>query len=204
MSSASAAARGQQCWNRSGSSSCFLAPWQQLRLVLCAVSHGMDVSAVVNRHVPGASSCQQPQQHCHQQQHTAAVVRSPVCRQQQTQQSTDCALHSISQPVTMTVALPISTQQWCPALAVTPLLCFCRFHRILLSWDYYALCQRAEEGKGVYDTLRSVPNTFASIQVCTRCHSSRRTAPGSKSTLVQLSTHSRAHLMGCQRSGCAC
>lgn len=39
-----------------------------------------------------------------------------------------------------------------------------RFHRILLSWDYYALCQRAEEGKGVYDTLRSVPNTFASIQ----------------------------------------
>ncbi len=41
----------------------------------------------------------------------------------------------------------------------------CRFHRILLSWDYYALCKRAEEGKGVYDTLRSVPNTFASIQV---------------------------------------
>lgn len=40
-----------------------------------------------------------------------------------------------------------------------------RFHRILLSWDYYALCKRAEEGKGVYDTLRSVPNTFASIQV---------------------------------------
>jgi hypothetical protein len=27
------------------------------------------------------------------------------------------------------------------------------------------MCKRAEEGKGVYDTLRSVPNTFASIQV---------------------------------------
>ncbi|WIA30316.1 hypothetical protein OEZ86_000404 [Tetradesmus obliquus] len=39
-----------------------------------------------------------------------------------------------------------------------------RFHRILLSWDYFALCKRADEGKGVYDTLRSVPNTFSSIQ----------------------------------------
>lgn len=40
-----------------------------------------------------------------------------------------------------------------------------RFHRILLSWDYFDLCQRAEEGKGVYDTLQPVPNTFTSIQV---------------------------------------
>jgi hypothetical protein len=43
-----------------------------------------------------------------------------------------------------------------------------RFHRILLSWDYFALCGRAEEGKGVYDSLRRVPNTFASIQVRAR------------------------------------
>jgi hypothetical protein len=42
-----------------------------------------------------------------------------------------------------------------------------RFHRILLSWDYFALCKRADEGKGVYDTLRAVPNTFSSIQVGT-------------------------------------
>jgi hypothetical protein len=40
-----------------------------------------------------------------------------------------------------------------------------RFHRILLSWDYFALCQRQAQGKGVYDSLRRVPNTFASIQV---------------------------------------
>eukprot|EP00775_Hariotina_reticulata_P010999 gene10999-11153_t len=39
-----------------------------------------------------------------------------------------------------------------------------RFHRILLSWDYFALCQRANDGKGVYDTLRPVPTTFSSIQ----------------------------------------
>eukprot|EP00878_Enallax_costatus_P007720 GHUV01008081.1.p1 GENE.GHUV01008081.1~~GHUV01008081.1.p1 ORF type:complete len:869 (+),score=299.72 GHUV01008081.1:2923-5529(+) len=36
--------------------------------------------------------------------------------------------------------------------------------RILLSWDYFELCQRAEDGKGVYDTLQQVPNTFSSIQ----------------------------------------
>jgi hypothetical protein len=51
------------------------------------------------------------------------------------------------------------------AVLLSTIAVICRFHRILLSWDYYALCKRAEEGKGVYDTLRRVPNTFASIQV---------------------------------------
>jgi hypothetical protein len=40
-----------------------------------------------------------------------------------------------------------------------------RFHRIILAWDYFGLRDRSEEGKGVYDELQSVPNTFESMQV---------------------------------------
>lgn len=42
-----------------------------------------------------------------------------------------------------------------------------RFHRIVLSWDYFQLCDRADEGLGVYATseLQAVPNTFESLQV---------------------------------------
>jgi hypothetical protein len=48
-----------------------------------------------------------------------------------------------------------------------------RFHRILLSWDYFELSARADEGKGVYDVLKPVPNTFSSIQVRQRAANGR-------------------------------
>ena len=40
-----------------------------------------------------------------------------------------------------------------------------RLHRIVLAWDYFRLWERADEGLGVYDELRPVPSTFASIEV---------------------------------------
>ena len=40
-----------------------------------------------------------------------------------------------------------------------------RFHRIILAWDYFGLRDRSEQGKGVYDELQPVPNTFESMQV---------------------------------------
>jgi senataxin len=40
-----------------------------------------------------------------------------------------------------------------------------RFHRLILSWDYFDLCERAEEGSGVYESLRRVPSSFKDIHV---------------------------------------
>ncbi|KIY92845.1 hypothetical protein MNEG_15119 [Monoraphidium neglectum] len=39
-----------------------------------------------------------------------------------------------------------------------------RLHQILLTWDYFRLWDRQEQGLGVYDSLRAVPDTFDSIQ----------------------------------------
>ncbi len=39
------------------------------------------------------------------------------------------------------------------------------FHRIVLTWDYFRLGRRSEEGLGVYDELVPVPTSFADIQV---------------------------------------
>lgn len=40
-----------------------------------------------------------------------------------------------------------------------------RLHEIVLSWDYFRLWDRQEGGKGVYDSLPTVPLTFKSIDV---------------------------------------
>jgi hypothetical protein len=40
-----------------------------------------------------------------------------------------------------------------------------KFHRILLAWDYFEVCEKVEEGGGVVDHLRSVPDTFADVEV---------------------------------------
>ena len=57
-----------------------------------------------------------------------------------------------------------------------------RLQQILLSWDYWALADRTETGEGAMETLKAVPDTFASIQVqhhllavpdfCYSCHMS--------------------------------
>lgn len=39
-----------------------------------------------------------------------------------------------------------------------------RLHKILLTWDYYELCEKAENGTGVFADLKSVPNSFKDIQ----------------------------------------
>lgn len=39
-----------------------------------------------------------------------------------------------------------------------------RFHRLLLSWDYFNLTERASKGLGVYDELRQVPTSFKDLQ----------------------------------------
>ena len=43
-----------------------------------------------------------------------------------------------------------------------------RFHRLILSWDYFDLCDKAEQGSGVYDSLRNVPPIFKDIHVRAR------------------------------------
>jgi len=43
--------------------------------------------------------------------------------------------------------------------------CTDRLHKLVLAWDYDSLWHRADEGKGVYDNLCKVPNTFDSIEV---------------------------------------
>ena len=40
-----------------------------------------------------------------------------------------------------------------------------RLHEIVLAWDYFRLWDRQAAGKGVYDSLRHVPDTFDSIDV---------------------------------------
>ncbi|GFR51044.1 hypothetical protein Agub_g13208, partial [Astrephomene gubernaculifera] len=39
-----------------------------------------------------------------------------------------------------------------------------QLHKILLSWDYFELWKRCEAGGGVYEELKPVPQTFASIK----------------------------------------
>ena len=44
-----------------------------------------------------------------------------------------------------------------------------KFHQILLAWDYFEVCEKVGEGGGVIDELRSVPDTFESMEVsCNR------------------------------------
>jgi hypothetical protein len=40
-----------------------------------------------------------------------------------------------------------------------------RLHQIILAWDYFRLQDRQRAGLGVYDSLRDVPDAFASIEV---------------------------------------
>lgn len=40
-----------------------------------------------------------------------------------------------------------------------------RLHDVVLAWDYFRLWDRAAEGKGVYDALPTVPQTFGTIEV---------------------------------------
>lgn len=40
-----------------------------------------------------------------------------------------------------------------------------RLHKILLSWDYWDLDKRTEEGEGAMPNLKAVPSTFSSVQV---------------------------------------
>ncbi|KAK9812831.1 hypothetical protein WJX72_004417 [[Myrmecia] bisecta] len=39
-----------------------------------------------------------------------------------------------------------------------------QLHRILLSWDYWELSAKADEGEGAIDDLRQVPGTFKSVE----------------------------------------
>ena len=40
-----------------------------------------------------------------------------------------------------------------------------KLHRTLLAWDYWDLVARQGEGRGPFETLRSVPNTFTDMKV---------------------------------------
>lgn len=40
-----------------------------------------------------------------------------------------------------------------------------KLHKVLLPWDYFHLCEKAEEGGGVYEELRPVPTKFNTIKV---------------------------------------
>jgi hypothetical protein len=40
-----------------------------------------------------------------------------------------------------------------------------KLQRTILTWDYYSLAAKAEEGGGPFDNLRRVPSTFKDIQV---------------------------------------
>jgi hypothetical protein len=40
-----------------------------------------------------------------------------------------------------------------------------KLHRIVLSWDYWELSERAAQGLGPMDSLRLVPNTFKDLKV---------------------------------------
>lgn len=40
-----------------------------------------------------------------------------------------------------------------------------KLQRIVLSWDYWELNRRSQEGKGALDKLRAVPSTFKDIKV---------------------------------------
>ena len=41
-----------------------------------------------------------------------------------------------------------------------------QLQRVLLSWDYWELSTKAEEGQGTIADLRQVPQTFSSTEVC--------------------------------------
>ena len=40
-----------------------------------------------------------------------------------------------------------------------------RLQQILLSWDYWDLDKRTQEGEGAMQDLKAVPSTFSSVQV---------------------------------------
>jgi hypothetical protein len=39
-----------------------------------------------------------------------------------------------------------------------------KFHKTLLSWDYFGICDKADAGGGVFPDLKNVPTTFKDIQ----------------------------------------
>ncbi len=39
-----------------------------------------------------------------------------------------------------------------------------KLQRLLLTWDYWHLVAKAEEGGGPFETLRLVPSTFADMK----------------------------------------
>ena len=41
--------------------------------------------------------------------------------------------------------------------------------RTLMSWDYWRLADKLADGSGVVDTLRHVPKSFSSVEVCPAC-----------------------------------
>lgn len=43
-----------------------------------------------------------------------------------------------------------------------------KLQRILLSWDYWDLVRKSEEGGGPFETLRSVPHSFSDMKVVLR------------------------------------
>ena len=45
-----------------------------------------------------------------------------------------------------------------------------KLHKILLAWNYFDLCNKVEEGGGVFDELSVVPDKFRDLQVCTAAH----------------------------------
>ncbi len=64
-----------------------------------------------------------------------------------------------------------------------------KLQRIVLSWDYWSLAARADEGHGVFDTLKPVPNTFADVKasrLLSLCRQARWAAPACSTTVQAL------------------
>lgn len=40
-----------------------------------------------------------------------------------------------------------------------------QLHKLILAWDYFDLWKRCESGGGVFEELKSVPQTFSSVKV---------------------------------------
>jgi hypothetical protein len=70
-------------------------------------------------------------------------------------------------------------------------------HRILLSWNYWELVSKAEEGGGPNDSLRPVAHTFKDIKV--------RLALSTQLTKMELTTlhHSHSHRACKHTSNCS-
>lgn len=49
-----------------------------------------------------------------------------------------------------------------------------KLHKILLSWDYFDLWKKCEEGGGVHDELKPVPQTFNTVEVGQGCRLATR------------------------------